>query len=524
PNADGEPITPSVVFFEGPDRIVVGREARQALSTDPDRTVAFVKREMGVATYHLEVDGRSYTAEEVSSFILRKLASDAARQLGEEVTDVVITCPAYFGSAERAATRNAGELAGLKVHQVLNEPTAAAISYGLTVDRDQTLLVYDLGGGTFDVTVITVRSGDIEVVATGGDFRLGGKDWDDVMLEYLAERFQEQCPGFGDPRDDPETMGQLMLAADEAKRSLSSRESTRVLVACGGGRARVEVTRAVFEERTAPLVERTLELTWRVLGEARERGVAALDQVLLVGGSSRMPAVSARLRELLGVEPRLYEPDLAVARGAALWGLTLLAGDLVRLEVARSEGIAPEAVRLESVAGPVLTRAAEEVAREHPALCLPGREVERAARCRVVNVASKGFGVVARNREGRDEVCYLVRKNAPLPAESSRTFGTNDAGQREVILKVMEQAGERESPHPAHNRLLGEGVIRDIPRLPAGSPIHVRFRLGQDGTLSVQAAEPSSGKRLAMSLRVDGILSDAEVEARRGGLLRMAVS
>ncbi|MGH9800604.1 MAG: Hsp70 family protein, partial [Blastocatellia bacterium] len=231
PNFEGDLTTPSVVHFESPDNIVVGKEAKNACKLVPDRVVEFVKRNMGDPTFSYEVDGVSYKPEAVSSLILRKLAGDAAQALGEEVKDVVITCPAYFGNNEREATRNAGELAGLNVHLILNEPTAAAICYGLDKQKDdQVVLVYDLGGGTFDVTVIALQQGDIQVVVTGGDHSLGGKDWDDRLTNYLAECFRSEHASESNPLDDKYSAQELAKAAEEAKKALSAREKYPLMV------------------------------------------------------------------------------------------------------------------------------------------------------------------------------------------------------------------------------------------------------------------------------------------------------
>lgn len=529
-NFEGELTTPSVAHFENADNIVVGKEAKNVSKLYPDRVVDFVKRYMGDATFSFEIDGHNYKPEEISSLILRKLADDASQTVGEKVTDVVITCPAYFGINERKATENAGVLAGLNVRYILNEPTAAAICYGLDKSKgDQTVLVYDLGGGTFDVSVIAMKGGDINVVVTGGKRTLGGKDWDDRLIEYLASEFTAAHPDKGNPLDDNHSNQTLREMAETAKKTLTAREKSPLMVSHNGEFARVELTREKFEEITADLMEQTINLTQDLLEKARERGVDKIDQVLLVGGSSKMPCVVRRMKETFGGNIQLFEPDLAVAKGAALMGVKILAGELIREVIADEQGVSVEEVNLDTVDARSLEAAAQQVASTSGgSLRLPGKTLVEMVKREIKIVSSKSFGVVVASAEDSDKefVTFLIHNNTPLPAEITETgFGTLMANQRIVQVRIMEQSGEEASPNPADNNQIGDGDITGLPPdLPAGSPIHVTFRLKEDGSLDVTAIEATSGRSLELGIKVEGIMSDEEVKEKKGVLLKKSVS
>jgi molecular chaperone DnaK len=529
-NFEGDLTTPSAVHFESADNIVVGKEAKNVSKLDPDRVVEFVKRNMGDPTFSYEVDGQHYKPEEISSFILRKLVGDTSQSLGEEIKDVVITCPAYFGINEREATKNAGVLAGLNVRHILNEPTAAAICYGLDKSKgDQVVLVYDLGGGTFDVTVIAIKGNDIQVVVTGGNHFLGGKNWDDRLTEYLASQFVTEHPDKGNPLDDKHSLQEIAKSAEDAKKGLTAREKYPMSVSHAGERIRVELTREKFEEITADLLEQTIELTRDLLEKAKAQGYDKIDQILLVGGSSKMPYVTRRMKETFGGEVQLFEPDLAVAKGAAMMGLKILAGELIKEAIATEQGTDKDQVNLETVGQQALEAAAQKAsAQVGSALRLPSKELADMVKRKISNVCSKGFGVVAiRDEQSMEEyVAFLIHNNTQVPVEVTETgFGTIKANQRDVHIQVMEQAGQSESPDLADNNNLGEGEITGLPaNLPAGSPLHITFRLEDDGTLKVSAVEPSSGRNLNLEINVEGVMSPQEVEEKKGILLQKSVS
>ncbi len=487
-NLEGSDTTPSVVYFESKDTTVVGQSAKDAAVLDPEHVVRLIKRDMGESVVR-EFHGRSVTPEEISARILRKLADDARVSGGQEVRDVVITVPAYFGLAERDATRKAGEIAGLRVLDVVAEPIAAALDYGaLDTDQqgDRAVLVYDLGGGTFDTTVLTLRGTDLRVLCTDGAKELGGADFDDRVVMHLVDSYRAQFPDADDPLADQHSETQLRRDAEEAKKALSFRERYTVRIMHQGLVTEVELTRELLEELTRDLLDRTVEITRRTLSLARERGVEHFDEVLLVGGSAKMPAVAQRLREEFGFEPRLHNPDLTVARGAALYALD-------RALYAISSGELPAGQALDIPDTGRITRQPYQVA----------------------TVAARGYGIRVLDVEtDREYVTHLVHANDSLPAAVTEDFYTVRAGQRRVHIQVLEQAGAVESDQLDHNTVVAEGDL-DIPQgKPARWPFACEFSLGSSGLLEVVATERETGKRLNLSVQIGGMAQEAVDEAR----------
>ncbi|ACY96984.1 Hsp70 family protein [Thermomonospora curvata] len=337
-NALGEETTPSAVYFERAGHAVIGSAARNSALLAPHLVVQSIKRQMGRPDAEYTFHGERFTPEKISALLLRRLAVDAERQTAGPVRDVVITVPAYFGVAEREATRRAGRIAGLNVVDLLDEPVAAALSRlrRQPVPGVRHLLVYDLGGGTFDTTVIEASGQDIRVVCTDGDLRLGGTDWDERIIAFLTAAFTEQT-GL-DPTADEHFMQEVRITAEQLKKELSSTVSRHRNLRFAGAVARVELSRQRLEELTADLLDRTMEITARTVEKARAAGVDRIDEVLLVGGMTKMPVIAERLEELLGLRPHRHERDLAVARGAALFALTRQA----RTAGGRSDGGAEE--------------------------------------------------------------------------------------------------------------------------------------------------------------------------------------
>ena len=289
-NSEGENTTPSVVNFASPNQVVVGQVAKENAVIDPQNTVSLVKTLMGKSDHAIDYNGESKSPEEVSAYILRKVTGDAAKQLDTEVKDVVITCPAYFGTPERIATKNAGRIAGLNVLEVISEPTAAALYYGCTKEQsEKTILVFDLGGGTFDVTIMNISSEKIEVVCSDGNHELGGKDWDEAIMRYLAEEFKSETGFDGD--FDEYALQDMRLKAERAKQQLSSREEVPVMLDAAGLRARISLSREKFDEITSALLGEAMEKTDAAIAVAKEKGFT-IDEILLVGGSTRMPQVT----------------------------------------------------------------------------------------------------------------------------------------------------------------------------------------------------------------------------------------
>jgi molecular chaperone DnaK (HSP70) len=504
-----------VVLFDAGDQVVVGKQAKRQARINPDNVATLVKRHMGDRDWRFGAHGKEWSAPAISALILQSLAADAKRQLGEDVRDVVITVPAYFGDEERKNTKQAGEYAGLNVVDIINEPTAAAFAYGFATQGspDQTVMVYDLGGGTFDVTVINLEAKRIAVVATDGDHALGGADWDDRVASHLSERFLAECPGAEDPLDDSYGAQDLIAAAEDAKQTLSTRDSTDVLVVHGGHRANITITRADFEQITSTLLRRTIELTREVLRAAEARGVARVDKVLLVGGSSKMPAVALRLAEELGLEPQLADPDLAVAKGAAIYGQKkeieqVIIDDLVaqgKLQHGDSIDQA-QAVDLEKVVGDAAT-----------AYGLSNDSVSDLVNTEVQNVCSRGFGLFVQ-KDGSDDLAatFLTHRNDRLPLVVTDTFYTVVDNQTEVLLQVFEQGGSEESELPGDNNVLISGSISGIPAgHTKGTRVDVSFSMGSDGTLEVSARHAAKDEPLRLRVETGATLSPETIAAER---------
>ena len=507
PNAEGDRLTPSVVFFDGDTRIV-GKEAKNVALMFPDQVVAAVKRHMGEADWVKPYNDVEYRAEEVSSFILRKLAGDAEMVLGRPVTDVVISCPAYFGINEREATARAGEIAGLNVRSIINEPTAAAIAFGLHAEQDQVVLVYDLGGGTFDITMIEIKEGEIIVIATGGDHHLGGLNWDNVVINHLAGEWKATTGSTEDPIEDPETLQDLFVKAEHAKRSLSARNKTDVAVIHAGQRERLTLTRETFNELTAHLLERSINYTHSMLEEAKKKGYDHFDQFLLVGGSSRMPQVIERVRAEFGIEPKLIDPDEVVAKGAALFGHKLAIDEAIRIKI-ESWGIVDD----EDVTPEVTKRAQEEVAEEE-GMALPS--VRRMNVLSIENVTSRSFGVQAISRTtGSLIVSNLIQVNARVPAETTQLFGTAEANQENAEIRILENIVPEATASVEESAEIGTAILPLPPGLPADSPIEVTFQLDEQGRLHASALEVTQNRTIEVDIETPHVISQEEFEAAK---------
>jgi len=522
PNQESERITPSVVLFDG-ENIIVGNTAKESAKVEPDRVVSRVKQSMGDPNFVFEYDGQSYSAEDISSFILRKVVGDAEIALGEQISEVVITCPAYFGTSEREATANAGRLAGLNVRAILNEPTAAAIAYGLEQGEDQTVLVYDLGGGTFDITMIEIKERLIRVICTGGDHRLGGVLWDEAIVMYLAEQFKSQTGEQGDPLDDPEVLNDLFLQAERGKKTLTQREKAPFRVTHMGHQARVELDRAKFEEITKHLLDRTVELTHEMLADARAKGYTRFDKIILVGGATRMPQVRDRLVGELNAEPEIYDPDEAVAKGASLYALKESLLDQVQEVLAKEaapDGKPAQPIDMSAVSEEEVTQALDHLEKELGyTLTGPVREL---VSTRIVNVLSKSLGVIARNEQSLDVVCYLLPRNSEVPLERMTDFGTDAENQAAVDIRVM--AGERDSPDPLDCQEVGVASLNLPDRLPARSPIRVKFAISKDGRLGVSATDLTGGGSIDVEFQTEAVMNAEEVAERSTALRLLSVS
>jgi molecular chaperone DnaK (HSP70) len=511
-----------VVLFDG-DNIIVGNTAKESAKVEPHRVVTRIKQSMGDPNFVFQYEGQAFSPEDISSFILRKVVGDAEIALGDKITDVVITCPAYFGTPEREATANAGRLAGLNVRAILNEPTAAAIAYGLEQSEDQTVLVYDLGGGTFDITMIEIKDRLIRVICTGGDHRLGGVLWDEAIVMYLAEQFRTQTGQEADPLDDPEVLNDLFLQAERGKKTLTQRDKAPFRVTHAGQQARVEQDRDKFEEITKHLLDRTIELTHEMLADARAKGYDRFDKIILVGGATRMPQVRDRLVAELNMEPEIYDPDEAVAKGAALYALKELLLDQVQDFLSTqlaTDGKPAKPVDLAAASEEQVAEALDHLEKEL-GLTLTG-PVRELVNTQIVNVLSKSLGVIARNEQSLDIVYYLLPRNSEVPLERVSDFGTDKDNQAAVDIRVM--SGERDSPDPLDCQEVGVATLNLPERLPAKSPIRVKFAINKDGRLGVSATDLTGGGSIDVEFQTEAVMNAEEVAERSTALRLLNVS
>ena len=464
PSSTGARTTPSVVAFSKYGERLIGDVARRQLATNAERTICSVKRHMGTE-WMTSIDGKEYKPQTISAMVLMQLKKDAESFAGEAVTDAVITVPAYFNDAQRQATKDAGRIAGLNVLRIINEPTSAALSYGLNHGESQKVLVYDLGGGTFDVSVIEIEDGVIEVLATAGDNHLGGDDFDARITDWIVHEFRNQYRV--DLRKDITAIHRVMEAAESAKKELSTAESTNInlpyLMQIKGEPVHLDMilTRAKFQELVRDLVDRTVGPVQSALQDA---GIAPgeLGKVLLVGGSTRMPLVQAKVRELTGKEPsRNINPDECVAMGAAILANTLSSNAIVSSEPGKSLlllDVTPMSLSIETVGG-VATR--------------------------------------------------LIDRNTTLPIRYSKIFTTAAPYQRDVEIKVLQ--GER--PMARDNKRIGNFKLKGIRKAPAGVPqIEVTFDIDANGILKVSAKDLDTGKEQAITITANDRMSDAEIE------------
>ena len=488
PNAEGEPLTASAVHFSDDGPVAVGRMAKQLSNVESDRIVTAIKRYMG--TEHiLHFDGTDYRPEGISAIILRSLADAAATELGVEVGQLaaVITVPAYFGVAEREATAAAAEIAGLRWLDLVAEPVAAALFYGIGSGETGVILVYDLGGGTFDATIVSLTPGGPVPIAVDGSNELGGLNFDERLQNLVVERYCLATADTDAP-DDEEFLLHVGAQIEGAKKALSRAESASVTIRRGESNARITVTREEFERASADLVAESLAVVDRVIASAGARGTARPQRAILVGGSTRMPMVKAGLEQHLNVPVQLSEPDLAVAKGAAIHARAL------------ANPPEPETRRMLARAG-----RAERLAASRP----------------VRSVVARALGVKLMDSHDptgeRAFVEHVITANTPLPVPGTRArFATILPGQERVRVELMEQAGAVASPELAHNRRVLDGELVGLPDdLPAGSPIELTLSVGLDGRISCMALEPSSGLQLVLESYMEGVSDSDELEQQR---------
>ncbi|MBQ1793572.1 MAG: molecular chaperone DnaK [Peptostreptococcaceae bacterium] len=459
-NAEGMRTTPSVVAFTKDGERIVGEPAKRQAVTNADKTIISIKTHMGT-DYKVNIDGKGYTPQEISAITLQKLKADAEAYLGQPVTEAVITVPAYFTDAQRQATKDAGRIAGLDVKRIINEPTAAALAYGMDkLDQEKKILVFDLGGGTFDVSVLEIGDGTFEVLATAGNNRLGGDDFDQVIIDYLAEEFKK-AEGV-DLRNDKMALQRLKEAAEKAKKELSSTMSTNInlpfitATAEGPKHMNIDLSRAKFDELTAHLVEKTMEPTRRALQDAG-LSTSDINDVLLVGGSTRIPAVQEAVKKFIGREPHKgINPDECVAAGAAIQA-GVLAGDVKDLLLL---DVTPLSLGIETM-GNVMTK--------------------------------------------------IIERNTTIPTKKSQVFSTAADNQTAVDIHVLQ--GERSMSYD--NTTLGRFQLTDIPPAPRGIPqIEVTFDIDANGIVHVTAKDLGTGKEQKVTITSGTNLSEEEIQAK----------
>ncbi|MGA9174361.1 MAG: Hsp70 family protein [Thermoactinomyces sp.] len=477
-NREGERITPSVVLFDNRD-VIVGSIAKRSAVASPFNVVQFVKRQIGDKSWKFRTENsEDFTPEEISAMILRRLKEDAETLLNEKIEDAVITVPAYFDDAQRKATQDAGRIAGLNVLRIINEPTAAALAYGLDkMHQEQNLLVYDLGGGTFDVTIMNLSPKGLRVLSTGGAKNLGGFDWDNAVMNYLNEEFKKQ--GGIDLLEDPMLEQDLRDKAEIAKKTLSVRDRTNVFLSANGLNTSVTLTRTKFDEITAHLLARTQKIMEFVLEDAQLEW-KDIDKVLLVGGSTRMRQVPAMIERVTGIKPSLdVNPDEVVAMGAAIQGTILHV----------KQG-----------------KADAQLARVFPVV-------------NVQDVNSHSMGVVALDEDGREFNSIVLKKDTAIPCKVSGHYTTTVDHQSRLHLQIT----EGEYSELDYVKIVGEGMI-NLPQYPKGAPLEVIFEYDSDGIIHITVIDSTRGTRLGeLQIERTSNLTEAEVIEKRRRVAQLAI-
>lgn len=509
-NSDGDSITPSVIFFETPTNITVGRvakEAGNASKEDAARVVDFVKRQMSNTNYSFEAFGTHYGPVELSGLILKRLVNDAKEVAGHDVKDVVITCPAYFGELERTRTRQAGEAIGLNVVGILDEPVAAALNYGLE-DADtkgKNVIVYDLGGGTFDVTVINIGNDpehdEVKVICTEGDHQLGGKDWDDRIVQYYLDQFEGKTGRDirqADPEETHGTLYDLRIAAEKNKKTLTNRESVSQKVSFDGKEVKIDLTREQFEEMTLDLLNRTIDLTDRLLELAKEKGIAKIDSFLLVGGSTRMPQIAKKIAEKYadqyGVKPVSFDPDEAVGKGAS---------KDAQIAMIKNMGAQGKSDREISIA----TGATID-------------SITKAKKTVLVKVATKTYGLRIQGDNGELCVSNLIFKQTPVPFDTKNTYYTVATTNS---LAMALYASDEEKLRETNLRMASLVIEKQFDlgsMVLGGTPVEITFKLSGEGKLILYAVINGCSP-FELEFTPEGAFTDQEMDNLKKDLAKL---
>lgn len=484
-NSEGVLTTPSVIYFSSENSQTVGEEAKDYAITEPEKSVSFIKREMGT-DYTRKIDGKEYTPQELSAIILKKLVQDANNTLieqgvlesGNEVKKVVITCPAYFGMAEKEATKAAGEIAGLEVLDIINEPTAAAIHYGqMKGDHSpKRVLVYDLGGGTFDVTIMDIKENDVDVLCTGGDAKLGGKDWDEATVKYLLEKWQEENDSSEDITANLDTKSAMLSAAEKAKKSLSSKDKVKVNFNHDGEPFRTELTREEFDEYTSSLLTKTIQMTDACIDSLKSKDNSKeIDEIILVGGSSRMPQIKKKIEETYHKPVSMFDPDEAVAKGAAIYAHNV-----------------------------------KEKTGDIPGPNGPG--------IRISNVSSRTYGIKCITDDDQEMISNIIYQNAKLPITDEKEYSTHSDNQSGLTLDLYETTANEDITDRKEVERLKPVASFDMKfktRVPKNTPLLVKMTLNNSGLLSISAVELLNNSTLDVEYKIGGGLSKTQIAEKR---------
>jgi molecular chaperone DnaK len=515
PNSEGHPTTPSVVHFYEPGGWVVGEQAAKMVVADPHNVVRFIKRSMGESDFELSFFDRSYTPQEISALILRKLKEDAEEAMGTDISDAVITVPAYFNSAQRGATTEAGQLAGLNVLSIINEPTAAAIAYGLErLGGFRRIMVFDLGGGTFDVTIMEIRGIRFQTIASDGNAELGGKDWDDKLLNYVAECFVDQ---YGiDPRDEPQPYQELYERCLYAKISLSSKPRAIIPINYRGKRMIVKITREEFEQLTADLVEQCMDTCRLVLKRAGLRW-DQLGEVLLVGGSTRIPIIRSSLAQLSGrrFAPNI-NPDECVALGASLTAVLRHRPDHPALKSHRKSIATRARKTMQGDSADAQGSPAQQPEGEQPT---GGASLAGLPPIQISDVTTHPLGMIVLDRQHKERVITLIKASTSVPCEKRKRLGYAYNNTTAVRVEVTEGTGKTRD----EVEVVGEVILENLPVRSKGSPLEVLYRYNVNQILEVYIIDVETGTRHHAQINLKGNIGGKKIADRKRQIAQMRV-
>ena len=505
-NSEGGLTTPSVVYFEDEKTVIVGEQAKESSKLYPDRSFSLIKESIGEKQGFF-IDGKELSADEMSAHILKKVVKDATETLinegvikdGSVIKDVVITCPAYFGTTERTATKNAGEIAGLNVLDIINEPTAAAISYGLSSDREKgDVLVYDLGGGTFDITIIRITDDDIRVLATGGDKNLGGKDFDQAIMLYLDSEFEkENNASF---MDDLECLSEVYISIEKAKKLLSSKEKTPIMINSTNGRLKCELTREKLESLIEDTINRTIFMVKDTIKEAKNKeNDFDKFKVVLVGGSTKIPLIKKKLLEI-NKDITIFDPDESVAKGAVKCDHKIKKKEKI-IGGVKKKGFSEKEIK-KKLKNKEIDKLSEET--QIPIEDLKFLKGDK----KIKNVSSRSFGVIALNSKREEKLFNIILKNDTLPKTKEDFYNISEEGQNRVIITIMESAvTDKVCPTSSGNKI-GEVTLDCPDDITMQDKIKVTFTIKENGMLEIEAV--AKDKKVDLTIDTKDLISEEE--------------